>query len=133
MEAPAPAEVAEHAAATVSPFAGGFAGDAGQLMDALLAAAQAAGAGISPDGDGADQHAQDLAAVQEAFGDNHGAALVDAVVDHFAGADTMAATGGPDALASLFAASVAGGENFGPAFDLNQMLSDMSAHAAAQV
>ncbi|MDP3674869.1 MAG: tandem-95 repeat protein [Novosphingobium sp.] len=119
-----------HSAAFDNAFAaGGSAGDAGQLMDALLAAAQAANAGVTDAG----QHAQDLAAVQEAFGDSHGAALVDAVVAHFAGADAAVLANGADALASLLAASVGGGEGFGPQFDLNQMLSDMSAHAAAQV
>jgi hypothetical protein len=121
---------AEPQASYASPFdAGGLAGDSGQLMDALLAAAQAANAGLTEAG----QHAQDLAAVQEAFGDSQGAALVDAVVDHFAGADTAGAGGGEDALAALLAAPAAGADSFGPAFDLNQMLSDMSAHAAAQV
>ena len=106
-----------------------FGGNAGQLMDALLAAAQSAKAGVA----GAGQHAQDLAAVQEAFGDSHGAALVDAMVDHFAGAQIAVPAGGDHALAALFASHVGGSESFGPAFDLNQMLSDMSAHAAAQV
>ncbi|WP_230207064.1 DUF5801 repeats-in-toxin domain-containing protein [Novosphingobium sp. Gsoil 351] len=115
--------------AAATPAAASFSGDAGQLMDALLVAAQAAKAGVAE----ADQHTQDLAAVQEAFGDSHGAALVDAMVDHFVGAQDAPAGGGADALAALFAANVAGGETFGPAFDLNQMLSDMSAHAAAQV
>ena len=126
---PAPAEAADHAATNAGSSAGGFSGDAGQLMDALLAAAQAANTGVTEAG----QHAQDLAAVQEAFGDSHGAALVDAVVDHFAGADTATAGGGEDSLAALLSASFAGDGGFGPTFDLNQMLSDMSAHAAAQV
>ena len=98
-------------------------------MDALLAAAQSAKGGVAEAG----QHAQDLAAVTEAFGDSHGATLVDAMVDHFAGAQTALATGGAHALAELFASQIGGNEGFGPGFDLNQMLSDMSAHAAAQV
>ena len=128
---PALAAIVGHSVEAANPFAAaaGFSGDAGQLMDALLAAAQVAKAGV----DGGAQHVQDLAAVQEAFGDSQGAALVDAMVDHFAGAQTGLWAGGAEALADLFAANVAGGESFGPAFDLNQMLSDMSAHAAAQV
>ena len=102
-------------------------------MDALLAAAQSAKGGVGAENDGAGQHAQDLAAVTEAFGDSHGAVLVDAMVDHFAGAQIALPVGGDHALAELFASHVGGSDSFGPAFDLNQMLSDMSAHAAAQV
>ena len=106
-----------------------FGGGGGQLMEALLAAAQSAKGGVAEAG----QHAQDLAAVHEAFGDSHGTALVDALVDHFAGAETALPAGGEHALAALMAANVGGADSFGPAFDLNQLLSDMSAHAAAQV
>ena len=123
------AAIAEHVAAAAGPVSGGFSGDAGQLMDALLATAQAAKAGV----DGVGQHAQALAAVHEAFGDSHGSALVDAMVDHFAGAQIAPPAGGDHALAALFASQIGGSESFGPVFDLNQMLSDMSAHAAAQV
>ena len=94
-----------------------------------LATAQAAKAGVGEGG----QSAQNLAAVHEAFGDSHGSALVDAMVDHFAGAQAALPAGGDHALAGLFASQIGGSESFGPAFDLNQMLSDMSAHAAAQV
>jgi hypothetical protein len=126
---PATAAIAEHVAEATGPVSSGFGGDAGQLMDALLATAQTAKAGVGEGG----QTAQALAAVQEAFGDSHGAALVDAMVDHFAGAQTAMPAGGDHGLAALFASQVGGSESFGPAFDLNQMLSDMSAHAAAQV
>ena len=107
-----------------------FGGDAGQLMDALLAAAQSANRGVTG---GGEQSAQALAAVTEAFGDSHGAALVDAMVDHFAGAQIAVPAGGGHALAELFASQIGGSDSFGPQFNLDQMLSDMSAHAAAQV
>ena len=128
---PAPADAADGsgAASSVASAAPNFGGAGGQLMDALLAAAQSAKGGVAEAG----QHAQDVAAVLEAFGDSHGAALVDAMVDHFAGAQIAVPAGGADALAELFASHVGGSDSFGPQFDLNQMLSDMSAHAAAQV
>ncbi|MEP7115356.1 MAG: hypothetical protein ABI862_18990, partial [Ilumatobacteraceae bacterium] len=107
-------------AAGASPVAAAtadFGGDAGQLMDALLAAAQAAKGGVAEAG----QHVQDLAAVTEAFGDSHGAALVDALVDrfadgvdHFAGAQLAVPASGDHALAELFASHVGGSDSFGP-------------------
>jgi hypothetical protein len=115
--------------AVAAPFAHpGGAADSGQLMDALLLAAQA--------GNGAEvagQHTQDLAAVQEAFGDTQGTALVDAVVAHFAGAEGAAVPfehAGAGALASLLDANVGGSEAFATPFQFNAMIEDHAAAAA---
>ena len=100
-------------------------------MEALLLAAQA-GVGESGGGNLAGQQTQDLAAVQEAFGDTQGAALV----SHFAGSEAAAPGGeaGDGALAALLGSAVGGSETaaFVP-FDFNTMLDDPSAAAAAQV
>jgi hypothetical protein len=120
-----------------SPFDGGgvagLSGDAGQLMDALLLAAQAAGAASAADGAG--QHTQDLASVEEAFSDTAASQLVDAVVDHFVGAAPLAvdAVTGDGALAALFALAPGGGEILPMPFDALQVIEDMSAMAAAHV
>jgi hypothetical protein len=123
----APVEVL---AASPSLFATGLAAelatDGGQLMEALLATAGEPGRA---------QATQDLAAVQEAFGDSRGAVLVDAVVDHFAG-DTAGVAGGEPvlagALAAMFAGSAPGAEIAAFQFDAHQLIDEMSALAAAQ-
>ena len=107
-------------AAGASLFASSAAFGGGQLMDALLIARSS--------GEGAGQTAQDLAAVQEAFGDTHGAEVVDALVDHFAGGGTGAAAG---AFTTLFAGDSGASGTFNFHYDANQVVADMSALAAA--
>ncbi|MCA1662282.1 MAG: hypothetical protein LC648_09090, partial [Novosphingobium sp.] len=120
---------AEPAEASIARFAveapGADAAGGGQLMEALLLAAQA--------GEIAGQRTQDVAAVQEAFGDTQGTALVDAVVAHFAGAEAADAPlggSGDGALAALLDANVGGTEAFVNAFQLDAMIEDHAAAAA---
>lgn len=106
---------------------------AGQLMDALLLAAQASDGAAEGQGQSAMVLPSAQQAIGEALADSHGEAIVDHLVQQLAGDSHPAASGQGEAsslLATLFV-QVAGDASHPVAFDFHQTIEDASALAVA--